>query len=121
MQEQERRRVCQLIAGMIIADDIMEPEEEAFLDRLIARFGLEEEGRDAIFPLVSHEEAAEAARELSGDTREEAFQLLLEAALADEKVVPEELEYLKVVADALGMTDSELEERLRDVVVVGGA
>lgn len=113
MEEAQRRRVCQLIAGMVIADDIMEPEEEAFLDRMIARFGLEAEGRDAIFPLVSHEEAAAAARELPPAVQQEAFQLLMDASMADGQVVPEELAYLHVVAEALGMTSEETAARLK--------
>jgi uncharacterized tellurite resistance protein B-like protein len=113
MEEAQRRRVCQLIAGIVITDDIMEPEEEAFLDRMIARFGLEAEGRDAIFPLVSHEEAAAAAKALPPKVQREAFDLLTEAALADGKVVPEELAYLKVVAEAMGMDDDDIEDRLK--------
>ena len=112
MDEEQRRKVCQLVAGMVISDEIMEPEEEAFLDRVIAQFGLESEGRDAIFPLVTHEEASLAARELPPDVQQRAFELLIQAARADGVVAPEEVEYLRVVGDALGMSAEETTRRL---------
>lgn len=115
MDDAQRRRVCQLIAGMIIADDIMEPQEEAFLDRVIEKFGFAEEGRDAIFPLVSHEEAAAAAQQLGPVVGQETFAMLMEAAKADDQVVPEELEYLRVVANALGMSEEETNAKLEEL------
>lgn len=115
MNEEQRRKVCQLIAGMVISDEVMEPEEEAFLDRVIAQFGLESEGRDAIFPLVSHEDASLAARALPPEVQQQAFELLIQAARADGVIAPEEVEYLHVVGDALGMSAEETTRRLGTV------
>lgn len=97
---------------MVISDDILEPQEEAFLDRVIEKFGLAEEGRDAIFPLVTHADAAAAARELSPELRQETFALLLDAAKADNEVNRDELEYLRVVAGALEMSAEETQTHL---------
>jgi uncharacterized tellurite resistance protein B-like protein len=115
MEAAMRKRVCQLVAGIIITDDILEPAEEAFLDRVLLRFGFAAEGRDAIFPLVNNLEAAEATRELSPEVQEQAFALLKEAALADGTVAPEELEYLRAVGRAMGMSDDTLEARLKEL------
>ena len=121
MDESQRRRVCQLVAGMVISDDVLEPQEEAFLDRVIEQFGLADLGRDAIFPLVSHDEAAAAARELGPELGEEAFALLLDAAKADNEVNKDELEYLRVVAEALGVSEEDTKKQLDELapLVVG--
>jgi len=112
MDESQRRRVCQLVAGLVISDDVLEPQEEAFLDRVIEKFGLSDEGRDAIFPLVSHDDAAEAARALGPELGQEAWSLLVDAAKADNEVNKDELAYLKVVADALGMSEEDTKNEL---------
>ena len=76
-------KLCRLIAGIVIADDDLAPSEEAFIDRLIAQFGLAAEDRDALFPIIDGEEAAAEMAELEPDVQHQAFGLLLEAAAAD--------------------------------------
>ncbi len=112
MDQTTRQKICQLVAGIVITDDVLDPKEEAFVDRMIAKFGLSDTNRDVIFPLVDGKEAAEEMSKLSKDAQDEAFQLLIEAAAADGEIVPEEREYLRAVADALGIAHDEVERRL---------
>ena len=112
MDAELSKKVCQLVAGIVITDEDLDPREEAFVDRMLARFGLTEDQRDVIFPLVDGAEAAETIAQMPRAVQEEAFGLLLEAAAADGKVVDEEREYLSAVARAMSISDAELEERL---------
>lgn len=116
MDEANGRKVCQLIAGIVIADEDLDPAEDAFIDKLLAKFGLDPSERDAIFPLVDGDEAGTALREMPSETREEAFSLLVEAAAADGKIVEEEREYLAQVANAIGVPRQELESRLKEAL-----
>lgn len=107
-----RRKVCQLVAGIVIADDLLDDKEEAFVDRLLARFEVNDSGRDVIFPLVDRDEATLAIVALPKDVQQEAFSLLVEAACVDGKIEPEEHQYLKAVADVIGVTGETLEARI---------
>jgi uncharacterized tellurite resistance protein B-like protein len=113
MVDQEvARRVCRLIAGIVISDDDLDEKEEAFIDRLIERFDLTAEDRDALFPIVDKEEAATEIKTFEEAVRDETFGLLVEAAVADGKVVDEEKDYLAAVAEALGVSEGDLAERI---------
>jgi uncharacterized tellurite resistance protein B-like protein len=114
MDDGTRRKVCQLIAGIVITDEDLDLREEAFVERMLTKFGLDASERDVIYPLVDGEEAAETMRGLPAEIQSQAFQLLLEAAVADGKIVPEEREYLGAVAMALGMAEADVERRLAE-------
>jgi uncharacterized tellurite resistance protein B-like protein len=109
-----RQRICQLVAGIIIADDILDDKEEAFIDRLIKSFDVGESGRDVIFPLVDRNEAANQIKALSKGAQEEALRLLIEAACIDGQIAPEEREYLKAIADAVEVSETTLAKRVAD-------
>lgn len=114
MELGDRQKICQLVAGIIIADDILDAHEEAFVDRLIASFGVGESGRDVIFPLVDRDEAATQIKQLPSAAQEEALRLLIEAACIDGQIAPEERDYLKAIAMALDVPDATLARRVAD-------
>ena len=116
MDVEMRHTVCRLIAGLVVADDDLAPEEDAFIDRLLARFGVPAGDRDTIFPIVDRTEAAVKIRELPAAVQEEALKLLLEAAVADGKVVDEERDYLRSVGEALGLGEAAVDKRLADAL-----
>ena len=118
MDVDQARRVCQLVAGIVVTDEDLDPTEEAFVGRMLEKFGMDESEREVIFPLVDGEEAALAIRDLPQDTQQEAFALLIEAAAADGKIAPEERDYLGKVADAIGIAGEEIDKRLK--VALGG-
>jgi uncharacterized tellurite resistance protein B-like protein len=107
-----RRNVCRLIAGLVVADDDLEPTEEAFLDKLLAHFEIPASERDAIFPIVDRDEAAATIRGLPTDAQSTALALLIEATVADGVVKPEERAYLDAVANELGVAGADLERRI---------
>jgi uncharacterized tellurite resistance protein B-like protein len=107
-----RTNICRLIAGLVVTDDDLDPTEEAFLDKLLAKFEIPASERDAIFPIIDRDEAAQTIRALPADAQKAALELLIEATVADGIVKQEERDYLDVVALELGVAGSELERRI---------
>jgi len=106
------RKVCRLIAGIVVSDEDLSPQEDAFVDRMLLRFGIPLEERDVIFPIIDASEAADTVKAMSAEVRTEALALLIEAAAADGSIAPEELGYLEAVADAMTLPRDELSDRL---------
>ncbi|HKQ70600.1 MAG TPA: hypothetical protein VJT73_14735 [Polyangiaceae bacterium] len=112
MDKELRHKICRLIAGLVVSDDDLEPNEEAFLDKMLAKFEIPADERDTIFPIVDRSEAAETIRSLPRDAQATALELLIEATVADGLVASEEKAYLEVVATELGVSAGDLEKRI---------
>lgn len=112
MDKEMRRKICRLIAGLVVSDDDLEPAEEAFLDKMLAKFDVPADERDTIFPIVDRDEAAATIRTLPEEARTTALELLIEATVADGVVAPEEKSYLETVAAEMGVSGGELDKRL---------
>lgn len=110
MNAESRHNVCRLIAGLVVSDDDFAPEEEAFIERLLQRFGISE--RETIFPIVAHDEAAAEVKALPADVQQEALALLIEAAVADGKIADEERAYVRVVGEAMGLDAAAVDAKL---------
>ena len=117
MDQALREQVCRLIAGIVVSDDDLDDAEDAFVDRLIAKFGIAD--RSTIFPIIDRSEAAATMRHLPAGVQQTALSLLIEAAAADGKVVEEERAYLFAVADELGIARSDLEKRIETELARG--
>jgi len=107
-----RRNICRLIAGLVVADDDLEPAEDAFVDKMLAKFEIPADERDTIFPIVDRSEAAEMIRQLPKEAQTTALELLIEATVADGVVAPEEKAYLEAVGQELGISSDELDQRV---------
>jgi uncharacterized tellurite resistance protein B-like protein len=116
MDDSVSRQVCRLIAGIVVSDEDLAPKEDAFVDRMLQKFGIPAEEREVIFPIIDASDAAEAMQALPADVKTEAFQLLVEAAAADGSIAPEELTYLEAVSDVVGVTRDELSDRLSEAL-----
>ncbi len=116
MDDVLRRKVCRLIAGIVVSDEDLSPQEDAFVDRMLERFGIPKAEREVIFPIVDATEAADAMRELPEDFRLEAFGLLVDAAAADGSIAPEELGYLEAVSDVVGVSRDALSDKLSEAL-----
>jgi uncharacterized tellurite resistance protein B-like protein len=110
MEAELRTTVCRLVAGLVVADDDLSPEEDAFIDRILRRFAIED--RSVIFPIMDRGEAASAVRALPVAVRDEALGLLIEAAVADGKVMDEERSYVRTVGEAMGLAAAAVDARL---------
>ena len=116
MDEALRRKLCRLVAGIVVTDDDLDPSEDQFIDHLLKGYGFPPGDRDTIFPIIDASEAAAEIEGLPDDAKQEALRLLLDAACADGKVVDEERVFLRVVGKAMGKdaaeTDRLIAERL---------
>ena len=116
MDDELRRHVCRLIAGLVVADSDLSPEEDAFVDRMLTRFGIPLEERASIFPIIDDKEAAVEIKGLPADVQQEALSLLIEAAAVDGQVVDEERSYVHAVGSAMGVAKPALDERLAEAL-----
>jgi uncharacterized tellurite resistance protein B-like protein len=116
MNQEERIRVARLIAGLVVSDDDLDDKEDAFIERMLASFGIPSSDRNLIFPIVDAGEAAAALRDLSKEAQDEAVTLLIQAAAVDGKVSFEERNYLVVVAEAVGLSTEALDKRLDEAL-----
>ena len=114
MDEALRKKICRLIAGIVVADDDLHEKEDAFLDRMLVKFGIPKEHREELFPIVDRDEAVAEIKTLPKDIQQETFARLVEAACADGQVVPEERAYLDAVGAAIGIDKKGVEDRVVD-------
>jgi uncharacterized tellurite resistance protein B-like protein len=116
MDENTRRKLCRLIAGIVVVDDELDPAEDAFINNLLKRFELGTEERDALFPIMDGDEAARELMTIPERVRGEAFGLLVEAAAADKKYATEEKVFLERVAEVIGVPKAELDKMMSDAL-----
>lgn len=111
MDAAERAKVRQLIEAVLAADNVVSPEEKEFLDRVLRRFNLGEgDGGEVLSSDPGR--ATQTLKALAPDSQSRVMALLVEAAIADGKVVPEEHALLLASAAALGIDAVALEERI---------
>lgn len=108
----DRRKVAELIETMIAADGIVTEEERQFLRRLLERFGLSYEERADRFVPSDPGRATRTLRELPDDMKLRVMALLVDAAVVDGTVAPEEHALLLASAASLGIEACALEERI---------
>jgi uncharacterized tellurite resistance protein B-like protein len=111
MDIEDRRRVCQLVAGILAADEDFSEPEQAFLRRVCFRFGLPPDEWVAVAPVEPGVASAELRR-LPEGTQAKVLALLIEAALADGVVVARERVFLLVAAAAFGIEAHVMEQRI---------
>lgn len=114
MDKDIARKICELLAGILVADGQLHPTESALFDRVLKALGMVEGPGAEIAPTLTGEAAAQAMAELPKAARLDALDLLIDGAIVDGKVLPSEQEYLSAVASALGMGVDELDERVAD-------
>lgn len=121
MEDDTKRLICRMVAGLVASDEDFTDSERAFVEKVLGEFGLPPSEWDAIFPLVEPDQAREAIAGLNGAAREMAINLLVQAAAADGKIVDEERQYLGAVADAMSIHPSVIEFRLNKAIGAGPA
>jgi uncharacterized tellurite resistance protein B-like protein len=115
VDDQLRKEVCRLVAGILIADYDLDPKEDEFLERLIRHMHLSPADRLALRPVESRSEAAAMMRRLPSEARDLALSLLFEAAVADGTVHDDERAYVHAIAEELGMSADAVDQKLDEV------
>lgn len=111
MDDAQRRVLCQLVAGILLADDRLADDERGFLHRVYARSGLPTSEWESVRPIPMGEAAA-ALRTLPGEIQSQVAALLVEAAVADGVIDARERLYLLIVAAAMGIDAIAMEQRI---------
>ncbi len=117
MDKEQRLKICKLIEGVIAADGIIRPEEHDFLRRIAQRFEVSFEiapvGPVVGAPVSDPGRAARLLRELEPDVQARVMALLVESAVTDGEVAPNEHALLLVAAAALDIDATAVEERIQ--------
>ena len=112
MRPEEQAKVIELIEAVIAADGKIVEEERAFLRRVIERFGMSAEDRGDRVVASDLGRATLTLRALAPDAQVRVMALLVDAAVADGCVAPEERALLLSSAATLGIDATALEERI---------
>jgi uncharacterized tellurite resistance protein B-like protein len=110
MDVEERIKVCQLIEAVIAADGVVADAERDYLRRIVERFGLPQ--REAAAGGSDVGRATTTLRTLATDVGTRVMALLVEAAVIDGHVDPQERALLLSSAATLGIEATALEERI---------
>jgi hypothetical protein len=106
---EQRGRIFQLLDAVIRADDVITAEEKDFLRATVARLRLPEMAPASLRDVGS---ATSTLRSLDADAQARVLALLVEAAVVDGMIHPEEHALLLAAAATLGIEATALEERI---------
>jgi len=109
---EERSKVCDLIEAVVAADGVVSDAEREFLRKVVERFGLSEAARADRVMTSDLGRTTSTLRTLPPDAQAKVMALLVEAAVADGRIEPEERALLLASAASLGIQASTLEERI---------
>ena len=121
MDADQRNAIVDLVESMLIADGEISDEEREFLKRVLAKSGLTEEDREDRIVTSTAGRTTGTLRTFSPELQAKIVGLLVDAATADGKVVPEERALLLSAAAALGIDATVLEERIAKQLAARGS
>jgi uncharacterized tellurite resistance protein B-like protein len=94
---------CHLLVEVLAADGIMTADERELLEQHMANHELSEEEKNQVRNFQNSDGAIEVLRDRPEIERQEILDELVEAALADHKLTPNETAAVKRLAVALGL------------------
>jgi uncharacterized tellurite resistance protein B-like protein len=109
---EERWKIVRLIEAVVAADGVVSDDEREFLQRVMARFGISDQDRADHIVASAPGAATATLRALAPDVQVRVMALLVEAAVVDGHVAPEERALLLASAATLGIEAQALEERI---------
>jgi uncharacterized membrane protein YebE (DUF533 family) len=109
---EEQAKVVSLIEAVITADGVVVEEEREFLRRVIERFRISGEDRPDRIMTSDPGRATATLRTLAPDAQARVMALLVDAAVVDGRVQPEERALLLASTATLGIDAAALEERI---------
>lgn len=112
MSPEEQAKVIDLVEAVIGADGVVTEEERAFLQRVKERFRLSTDDSGGGNAASDPGRTTQTLRALAPDTQVRVMALLVDAAVADGRVTPEERALLLASAATLGIDAAALEERI---------
>jgi uncharacterized tellurite resistance protein B-like protein len=95
---------CLLVSKVLVADGIMTENERMFLDRVMKGMGLDDKQRRSVLDLEGWDEAEPVVAKLSETEKRELLNMLVDAASADGRLSPLEMQTVKRITAALGLS-----------------
>jgi uncharacterized membrane protein YebE (DUF533 family) len=112
VQVEERANVVALIQAVIAADGVIRDEEREFLRRVVEKCGFDQSHQADVSLSSDPGRAMATLRAFAPDAQARVMALLVEAAVVDGRVEPEERALLLASAATLGIEAHVLEERI---------
>lgn len=94
---------CLVVSKVLVADGMMTDEEKAFLDDMMTTLALSDDEKRAVHDLDGVDQAMTQVKALPVEQRQDIVEQLVDAASADGKLSPLELDVVKRVTKALGL------------------
>lgn len=94
---------CLVVSKVLVADGMMTDEEKAFLDGMMTSQGLTDAEKRTVHDLEGIDEATAMVKQLPLEERQDIVSQLVDAASADGKLSPLEMDVVKRVTKALGI------------------
>jgi uncharacterized tellurite resistance protein B-like protein len=96
---------CLLVSKVLVADGMMTENERVFLDKFMRRLGLDDAQRKRVIDLEGWDAAEAVVAALGNEEKREFLSSLLDASSADGRLSPLELQAVKQITAALGVSD----------------
>ena len=96
---------CLLLTKVLAADGIMTENERAFLDAAMKKLGVKDEEKRGVLDLEGWDEAEAALTGISEEEKRELISQLVDAASADGRLSPLEMQMVKRISKELGIND----------------
>jgi uncharacterized tellurite resistance protein B-like protein len=94
---------CLVVSKVLVADGMMSDEEKTFLSEMMTTLGLSDAEKRSVHDLEGIDQATALVRGLPVEERQSIVEQLVDAASADGKLSPLELDVVKRVTKALGL------------------
>ena len=96
---------CLLISKVLVADGMMTENERAFLDKFMRSLGLDDAARRKVIDLEGWDQAEPVVARLSMEEKRAFLSQLVDASSADGRLSPLELQAVKRITAALGVSE----------------
>jgi uncharacterized tellurite resistance protein B-like protein len=94
---------CMLVSQVLVADGMVTENERAFLDRAMTQLGLSDAERRKVIDLEGWDEAEPIVAALGDEEKREVLDMVVDAASADGKLSPLEVQAVKRITARLGL------------------
>lgn len=94
---------CLVVSKVLVADGMMTDEERVFLVDMMTTLALTDVEQRSVYDLEGIDLATSLVKQLPAEERQDIVELLVDAAAADGKLSPLELDVVKRVTKALGL------------------
>jgi uncharacterized tellurite resistance protein B-like protein len=111
MDLEDKIQICKVVARAVLADGQLTDTELSFLDRLMGKYGLDDEQRKDVMARNIDDDVVEMTEQISGlESKDALLSELAKAVAVDGEVSSSEKSLLSDVAQALGVEQDELDK-----------